>query len=285
MKFPFLIIKMEKTLLKNLNEHEIQIINEITITMAIALDDYIKDYKNPSTITKVYSKLTSSEKKISRVFMTMFIPNMDQGKGLYPEQIHKKLTEISKLFFKESRDTFLNRPSTRTKLYQEFENRGVFYSIKDKKNIKRESPKSIERKPKAGRARREGRQIVYKLTGSFLEYKKILSNSQCVYVINDRLRKYGTLEKAYDLISKQAFFFFKTGDKKEYDFLQTFKAMSPNPDPNDVLDPKAFREHINALGEKELERLRKEFVKHLLNTPSSSVFLIFSLTKIADSPD
>jgi hypothetical protein len=57
--------------------------------------------------------------------------------------------------------------------------------------------------------------------------------------------------------------------------LQTFKTMSPKLDPNDVPDPKAFREQINALGEKELEKLRKEFVKHLLNTPNSDCVLYF----------
>lgn len=91
------------------------------------------------------------------------------------------------------------------------------------------------------------------------------------------------LESAYDLISKQAFNFFKTGDEEKYNFLQTFKTMSPKLDPNDVPDPKAFREQINALGEKELEKLRKEFVKHLLNTPNSDILLIFSLTKLAGS--
>jgi hypothetical protein len=171
----------------------------------------------------------------------------------------------------------------RTKLIQQFEKRGIFYSIKGKKNIKQESPKNIERKPKAGRARREGRPIVYKLTGTVQEYKKILSSPQCVYIINDTLRKYGKLEKAYDLISKQAFYFFKTGDKKMYDFLLTFKAMFPKLGPNDVPDSKAFREQINKLGPKKLEKLRKDLVQHLLKTPSSSVLLIFSLIKLADS--
>jgi hypothetical protein len=211
------------------------------------------------------------------------IPNMGQEKGIYPEEIYKKLTEISKLLFKKSKATFLNRPSTRSKLLKEFENRGIFSSIRGRKRIKQESPQSIERKPKAGKARREGYPIVYKLTGSVKAYREILSNPQCIGIINNRLRKYGILEKTYDLISKQAFYVFKTGDEKMYDFLQTFKAMFPKLDPNVMPNSKVFREQINALGEKELEKLRKELVQHLLETPSSSVLLIFSLTKLAVS--
>ena len=48
---------------------------------------------------------------------------MNQEKGMYPKEIHEKLTEISTVFFKESKDTFLNRLSTRSKLLKEFENR------------------------------------------------------------------------------------------------------------------------------------------------------------------
>jgi hypothetical protein len=36
---------METTLLNNFSEHEIRIIDEITITVAIALNDYLKAYK------------------------------------------------------------------------------------------------------------------------------------------------------------------------------------------------------------------------------------------------
>ena len=76
-------------------------------------------------------------------------------------------------------------------------------------------------------------------------------------MINRRLLKYGILEKAYDLISKQAFYFFKTGGEKEYNFLQTFKAMFPKLDPNVVPDPNAFKEQINTLGEKNWKNLEK----------------------------
>ena len=204
--------------------------------------------------------------------MTLLIPNMDLEKGIRPGEIHNRLEEISTVFLKESRETFLNRRSTRSKLLKEFESRGIFSSVIGKENIKRESTKNVGRKPKEEWVRLEGYPIEYKLTGTVQEYKKILSNPQCVYIINDTLRKYGILEKAYDLISKQAFHFFKTGDEKEYNFLQTFKAMFPELDPNVVPDSNTFREQINALGEKELEKLRKELVQHLLKTPNRASY-------------
>jgi hypothetical protein len=232
---------------------------------------------------KAYSKLTSSEKNLSRVFMTLLIPNMNQGKGLYPEEIHKNLIEVSKFLVKESEDIFLNRPSTRSKLLKEFENRGIFSSTRGKKKIRLESPKDVEKKSKIRKDRHEGYPIVYKLTSTVQDYKRILSNPQSVRKINNRLRRYGILEEVYDLILRQAFYFLKTGDERMYDFLQTFKAILPNLDANMVPDPKTFKEQINATEGKELEKLRKELVQHLLENPSSCVLVIFSLTKLGVS--
>jgi hypothetical protein len=110
-----------------------------------------------------------------------------------------------------------------------------------------------------------------------------LSNPKSVYVVNDRLRKHGILEKAYDQITNQALFFLKTGDEKKYEFLQTFRMILPNLGSNTVPDPKTFKEQINATEGKELEKHRKELVHHLLENPSSCVLLIFSLTKLVDS--
>jgi hypothetical protein len=274
---------METTPYNNFSEHEIRIIDEITITLAIAYNDYLKAYEKSSTIMKTYHKLTSSKKKLSKVFMTLLIPNMNLENGMYPEEIHNRLKEISTSLLKESRETFLNSRSTRSKLLKEFENKGIFSSTRGKENIKRELQKNVKRKPKEERVKHEGYTIKYKLTDTVKEYKKILSNPKCVYVINDTLRKYGILEKAYDLIIKQAFYFFKTGDEEMYDFLQTFKAVVPNMDSNMAPDPKKFKERINAIKGKELEKHRKKLVQHLLENPSSCVLLIFSLTKLTSS--
>ena len=89
--------------------------------------------------------------------------------------------------------------------------------------------------------------------------------------------------KKHDLITKQAFYFFKTGYEENYDFLQTFKEVVPNLDSDMIPDPKTFKERINATKGKELKKIRKEFVQHLLENPSSCILLIFSLTKLTSS--
>jgi len=121
---------------------------------------------------------------------------------------------------------------------------------------------------------------VKKLTATVQDYKTILSNPQALDLINTRLRKHGILKKAYDLISKNAFYAFKKGDVKMYDFLETFKELFPDLDPSVIPDSKVFREGIKAAERKTMERMRKELVQHLLNTPINSIFFIFSLAKL-----
>ncbi len=165
---------------------------------------------------------------------------------------------------------------------KEFEYRGIFSSIKGKKEIKLKSSKSVPRRPKLGKARREGYPIIYKLKGTVKEYRKILSNPQSVCLINKRPQKYGILEKAYDMISKNAFYVFKKGDEKIYDFLHTHKVLFPNLDQNAIPNSKSIGKQFNTAGKKDLEKLRKALIQHLMDTPISSVFLIFSLSKLAE---
>jgi hypothetical protein len=74
----------------------------------------------------------------------------------------------------------------------------------------------------------------------------------------------------------------KKGDKKLYNFLRIFAVLFPNVDTKGIPVSKLFQKNINSVGEEELEKLRKEFVSHLLENPANSVFFIFSLAKLAD---
>ena len=168
-------------------DHEVEIIDEITITLAMILGNYIREYKNPKRMMGMYSKVSSSEKSLMRVFMSSSLRNMSHQEGVYPVQIKENLTKISRALFKESRGVFLNSRSRLSKLLKDFETAGVILSIKGKKKIKKESPKSIPRKPKIGKERREGYPIVYKLTSAVEDYKKMLSNPQALYLINKKL--------------------------------------------------------------------------------------------------
>jgi hypothetical protein len=124
---------------------------------------------------------------------------------------------------------------------------------------------------------------VKKLTTTVQDYIKILSNSEALDVINNKLVKYGKLEKAYDLAAKSAFQFLKKGDEKAYDFLQAFRVLPTDLYTNTMIDPNLLREKFNSTGEQELEVLRKQFVRYLLESPIASVLFIFSLAKFADN--
>jgi len=265
------------------SDHDAEIIDQITITLGIVLDNIMKDFKNPKQVMKEYSDINSSRAKVTRAFTALSLTNIDQEKGAYPAQIQKAIIEMSRGFYKKFLEDFLSNPPNLSKVLKEFEDAGIIFSIIGKKEIKKRSPKSVPRKPKDSmyeERRLEGPPVVKKLTATVQDYKTILSNPQALDLINTRLRKHGILKKAYDLISKNAFYAFKKGDVKMYDFLETFKELFPDLDPSVIPDSKVFREGIKAAERKTMERMRKELVQHLLNTPINSIFFIFSLAKL-----
>jgi hypothetical protein len=69
---------------------------------------------------------------------------MNQENGMYPKDIHNRLKEISESLLKESRETFLNRQSTRSKLLKEFENKGIFPAQEARKTLKGNGKKMLK---------------------------------------------------------------------------------------------------------------------------------------------
>lgn len=252
-----------------------EIIDELTITIGISLDKFKQHNKKPENIMDAFFMLTSSDRNLARIGLTLNFRNMNQEVGLFPEQLNK---ELARILIQGSKEAFLGNP-TLTKVLNEFVNVGILEPIKTKKEIKNKSPKSISRKPKAGEGRRVGYPIIYKLEGTIEDYKKILSNPQAVSLIHERLLKHGILREAYDLFSKNVFYVFKKGDKKLYDFLKMFSELFPNIDRNTIPDSDLFQQAINLAGEEELEELRKVMVRYLLENPYASIFFIFSLSK------
>jgi hypothetical protein len=127
----------------------------------------------------------------------------------------------------------------------------------------------------------EGPPVIKKLKPKVEDYRKILSNPKALAIINNKLIKYGKLEKAYNIIAKKAFYFLKEGGKNEYDFLQVFKVLLPTDLSinNTMLDVKSFQEGFNAISEEDLGEYRKQFVQYLLENPSAGIFFIFNLAK------
>jgi hypothetical protein len=258
---------------------EWDLIDEITITLADVVGRNSRiDYESPQKLKMAYLQMTSTRKQIDRLSLI----EMSGKEGMFHEQIQKNLTEISKGLLKYAKELRSNR-SRLSKLLKEFEEKHIFIGISGKKNIKKQSPKSIPRQLKGGEPKREGYLKVYKLTSTVEDYIKILSDSQALDIINKRLVKHGSLKKAYDLIFKNAVDLFKNIDERFFDFLLMFKILIPNLDPTTIPDPKLAKEAIRSAGKEELEQRRKEVVQRLLENPSANVFFIFSLTHLDDN--
>jgi hypothetical protein len=256
-----------------------RLIDEITVMLAIQFDRIIKEFKNPDKMRKAFLKLSTSNKNLARLSMGINLKNMSHDVGLFHEEIDKQLAEI---LLKESKSAFSQHPSVLSKVLTEYND--VLHKIEGKNEIKKKSPKSIPRKPKVGKARREGRPVVYVLKSTVQDYKNTLSNPQAFAVIHKRLLRSGILEKLYELMTKNAFHIFKRTDKKFYNFLLIFSSMVPNMDISNWRDPELFEKAIKEVEQEELEQHRKDFVHYLLQNPINvkNVFFMFSLANLAD---
>jgi hypothetical protein len=257
-----------------LTKNQMRLINKITIMLAIQFDRYIREFKNPDKMMKAFS---TSIKNLARYSMGVNLINMSSDVGLYHEEIDKQL---AKILLRES--AFSQHPSVLSKVLAEYND--VLSKFEGKQEIKEKSPKSVPRKPKVGKARREGRPVVYVLKGTVKDYKNILSNPQAFALIYERLLENGILEKLYELLTKNAFYMFKRTDRQFYDFLLMFSPLIPNIDISNLPDPKPFKKTIKKARQEELEEYRRNIVHYLLQNPTSVkyVFFMFSLANLAD---
>ncbi len=131
--------------------------------------------------------------------------------------------------------------------------------------------------------KRVGYPSAYKLESKVEDYIKIFSNPKALELVNKKLVKHGSLEKAYDLIFRDAIELFKNSGEEFFDFLFMFKRLFPNLDPATIPNPKLVQQAINSAKEQDLEARRKEFVNHFLENPEASVFFVFSLTKFENN--
>ena len=246
--------------------------------LAVQFDRYIREFKNPDKMMKAFS---TSIKNLARFSLGVNLINMSSELGLYHEEIDKQL---AKILLKESKSAFSQHPAVLSKVLAEYDD--VLYKIEGKHQIKEKSPKSIPRKPKIGKARREGRPVVYLLKATVEDYKNILSNPQAFALVYERLLRNGILENLYELLTKNAFHMYKKTDKKFYDFLPIFRSLVPNMDISNLPRDSAelFEKAIKESGDEELEGHRKHFVHWLLQNPINvkNVFYMFSLANLAD---
>jgi hypothetical protein len=264
------------------SKDEINIINQITITVAALFHDFIKDHKHLKKMIEPVSKmgLGDNKKDLARLGLTLNLRNMSRKEGMFSDQINK---DLARILLKGSEELFLKNKSTLSQVLKEFENKNFLFKIEGKKNIKYESPKSIKRKPKVGEAKRQGYPIVRKVTGTVEEYERILSNPKAVNHINKNLSDFGILKKVYILLSNDVFNMLEKADQKFYHFLPIFSEIFPEIKTNMIPDPQLFQNAIKSAGQDEIKHLKKEFIDHLLENPLSSIFFIFSLAGLENN--
>jgi hypothetical protein len=240
----------------------------------------MREFKDPNKMMKAFSALSSSEKNLARLSMGINLKNLSHDVGSFHEEIDKQLAKILK---KEAESAFGQHPSVLSKVLTEY-SYDALSKIERKYKIKLKSPKSIPRKLKAGKARREGRPVVYVLKSRVQDYKNTLSNPQTLAVIHERLLRSGILEKLYELITNNAFHIFKRTDKEFYNFLLIFSSMVSDMNISNLPHPEESEEAFKEAGQEELEEHKENFVRFLLQNPGfvKYVFFVFSLGSLAD---
>jgi hypothetical protein len=264
-------------------ENEMDIIDRITITIAILFDDFIKSHKKLIRTIEPFSKtsLHDNDKDLARLGLTLNLRKMSQREeGMFPNELNQ---ELARVLLKSSEKVFLENESTLSKVLKEFEDANIFSRIKGKKEIKQKSPKSIRRKPKAGEARRHGYPIIHSVTNTIKDYERVLSNPNAVSLINSKLLKYGKLREVYELLFKDAIDTFKKAGPEFYNFLLIFGEIFPEIKTDTVYNPQQFQDAINSVGQDKLEYIKKEFVNRLLENPLSGIFFIFSLAGLENN--
>lgn len=253
-----------------------EIIEEITITLAIMFDNIINNLSSQD-ILEHSSRIASSMKYQTIVAYVIRLQSLYGEQGRFTSEIKE---EIAKMLSEERQRGFLNNESVMSKVLKNFERNGVIFKIKGKKEIKAQSPRSLRRKLKTGRPRRVGHPIISKLTKAVEDYKRILSNPKALGIINHNLLKYRLVEKTYSEMIQEVFDAFKKGDKKFFNALKMYRTSFPNIDDGSLPDPELFQKRINSLSDAELKSFQQQTVNHFLKNPSTSIFFIFSLSKL-----
>jgi hypothetical protein len=254
---------------------ELEIINEITITLALVFEEIIKNV-NASDMLQQTSKMASSLKYQTTYAYAIKLQSLYEEKGRFPDEIKE---ELAKMLSEDRQRALLTNESMMSKVLKNFDDDGITLKIKGDKDIKAQSPRSVKRKPKVGKPRRVGPHIISKLTTTVEDYKRILSNSKALGLISRKLLNYGLLGEVYSKIIKESFHAFQNGDENFYNYLNMFKSLFPN-----VADtsPKLFQVRIKQLTEAKMENLQKEAIAHLVENPSYPLFFIFSLYKFGN---
>lgn len=272
-----LVLKTGNNHAHEISDNNTEIINEIIMTLAIILNNYIENHGKHSAedLAQGYSTLGSRNNKLAFTSLISSLYSVDYSEGLYPEQVNK---HIARHLLKQNIN-YMNLPDL-SKLLKKLEPYGIFYKIEGKKNIKLKSPEGLPRKPKAGIKRREGYYVIRKTTRSIEDFKRIIGDPNTLAVINQRLSGYHDLLRIfYELLVDDIIEAIKKGNEQINAFLTAcLTSTFPNLDRNKV-DWESFKKKLENRARKNLEEDKKAFVSYLLQNPNSH-FFILSLTRL-----
>ena len=256
-------------------EEELDIIDEITITLALLFSNIIENM-NSKNILQQSSKMSSSLSYLTTVAYTMKLIFLYHEQGQFTGEIKE---EIAKMLCEKQQQDLLNNESLMSKVLKNFENNGVIFRVRGDQDIKAQSSTNISKKPKDRRPRRIGVHNISKFTRTVEDYKLALSNPKALEFINYRLVKYGLLSETYSTIFKESFQAFKKGDESFFKNLEMFKVLFQGVDFDLMPDSKTFQALIKSLSDTEMESLRQQFLTYYIKNPNYPIFFIFSLYK------
>lgn len=260
------------------SDEELDIIDQITITLALVFEEVIENISSKSLLQQS-SKMTSSLQYQTAVAYVIKLLTLYQDHGKFTGEIKE---EIAKMLSEKHQQNLLKNESLMSKVLKNFDNDGITFRIRGNKNIKINSSAGISRKPKAKRPRRVGAHTISNLTRTIEDYKRVLSNPKGLDLINSRLLKYGLLKEMYSTTIRESFHAFKLGDEDFYNILKMFGVLFPNVDITSLPDRKLFQEQIKALNDTDIENLQQEVVIYLVENPHYPIVFIYSLYKFGN---
>jgi hypothetical protein len=136
---------------------------------------------------------------------------------------------------------------------------GLLDNIRDKKEIKKLFPHALPMQKKGAEykdSKREGRYSFYRITDDLERFNRVISNPKAIALIDNKLKKYGLLQKFYEFMALTFLYAVMEGDVP---FNQLLRIAEADFNVNPAIW-KQFKEHILALKEEELQDFAKEMV-------------------------
>lgn len=263
--------------MRNISEKDKRVINEISSSLVILFTIYTElgrsNKRRQEELDETFSAIGSSNKKLAHWHLYLNFSDLDDN-GVYTGDINK---EIDRFFSVLSSETnhYISR-STRSKILAKLIKYKIWYSIKTRKEIRDESPKSLSRTKGTKRGKRGGPYVLYKNTLRMKNYRRILDNPAALNDINQSLANYKNLLKNFYtvLLDNILYMIKEKGNQQMYAaFMIPF--IGKGIDPGSI----GWDSFRNALSDRrkknKLKRIKQEFISYLIRNPNRDLFYNF----------